>query len=204
MPQRRERVLFVGFRDDVNACWSFGEGEYSHEALIWDQMFGDYWDRHEVPKSQRKLECRAGQISKKLAHDERPAKYPWRTTRDAIGELPDPRHARLSSQVCGHRYQPGARSYKGHTGSYLDEPSKTLKAGVHGVPGGENMLRRADGFIRYFTVRESARVQTFPDNYRFHGSWSEAMRQLGNALPAELARVVGESVACKLDQADTA
>ena len=62
VPQRRERVLFVGFRDDVNACWSFGEGEYSHEALIWDQMFGDYWDRHEVPKSQRKLECRAGQI----------------------------------------------------------------------------------------------------------------------------------------------
>lgn len=204
VPQRRERVLFVGFRDDVNACWSFGEGDYSQEALIWDQMFGDYWDRHEVPKSHRKLESRAAQISKKLSRDEKPEKFAWRTTRDAIGDLPDPRHARLSSKISDHRFQPGARSYKGHTGSYLDEPSKTLKAGVHGVPGGENMLRRADGFIRYFTIRESARVQTFPDNYRFHGSWSETMRQLGNAVPAELARVVGESVARKLELADTA
>jgi hypothetical protein len=33
----------------------------------------------------------------------------------------------------------------------------------HGVPGGENMLRRMDGSVHYFTVRESIRIQTFPD-----------------------------------------
>ena len=56
-----------------------------------------------------------------------------------------------------------ARKYlAGHTGSALDEPAKTLKAGDHGVPGGENMLMLPDGTVRYFTVRESARLQTFP------------------------------------------
>lgn len=204
VPQRRERVVFVGFRNDVDACWSFGEGEFNQHALIWDQMFGDYWERHEVPKAHRKLEGRAAQIASKISRDEKPRGKPWRTTRDAIGDLPDPRHTQRAAAFHDHRFQPGARSYKGHTGSFLDEPSKTLKAGVHGVPGGENMLRRADGFIRYFTVRESARLQTFPDGYRFHGSWSETMRQLGNAVPAELARVVGISVAKKLDAAEMA
>jgi DNA (cytosine-5)-methyltransferase 1 len=69
-----------------------------------------------------------------------------------------------------------------------------LKAGVHGVPGGENMLLKPDGSVRYFTVRESARLQTFPDNFVFHGSWTETMRQLGNAVPVELARVVADDV----------
>ncbi len=57
------------------------------------------------------------------------------------------------------------------------------------------MLTRADGSVRYFTVRESARLQTFPDTYELHGSWSEAMRQLGNAVPVDLAAVVAKDVA---------
>ena len=56
--------------------------------------------------------------------------------------------------------------------------------------------------VRYFTVRETARLQTFPDGYLFHGSWSEAMRQLGNAVPVALARLVAASVAEKLIAAD--
>jgi DNA (cytosine-5)-methyltransferase 1 len=96
--------------------------------------------------------------------------------------------------VLNHRFQPGARSSAGHTGSPLDEPAKTLKAGVHGVPGGENMLVRADGSLRYFTIRESARLQTFPDDFRFHGAWSEAMRQLGNAVPVDLAEIIASDV----------
>jgi DNA (cytosine-5)-methyltransferase 1 len=125
-----------------------------------------------------------------------PDEQPWRTVADALVGLPDPTKA-ISADIIvhNHRYQPGARSYPGHTGSPLHEPAKTLKAGVHGVPGGENMLRRPDGSVRYFTVRESARLQTFPDDYVFHGSWTETMRQLGNAVPVELAAVVGRSVA---------
>jgi DNA (cytosine-5)-methyltransferase 1 len=202
VPQKRERVLFVGFRNDIDAQWSPPAGTFSQEALVWDQVFGDYWDRHNIAKSLRKLESRSSQMAKRLSREEKPTSLPWRTTRDAIFDLPDPRSTSQASSIADHQFQPGAKSYPGHTGSYLDEPSKTLKAGVHGVPGGENMLRRADGFIRYFTVRESARLQTFPDNYRFHGAWSECMRQLGNAVPADLARVVGESVAAKLNLAE--
>ena len=204
VPQRRERVVFVGFRDDVDARWTFGPGEYSQEALVWDQIYGRYWDRHQVAKMDRVLEGRSAQMAKRLSKAEKPRGLPWRTTRDAIGDLPDPETETNSHGIPDHRYQPNARTYPGHTGSYLEEPSKTLKAGVHGVPGGENMLRRADGSVRYFTVREAARIQTFPDGYRFHGAWSECMRQLGNAVPAELARVVGESIAARLDESEAA
>ena len=202
VPQRRERVVFVGFRDDFDARWSIDDGSFSQEALVWDQLFGDYWERHRVARKDRVLEGRSAQMAKRLSKDEKPDTLPWRTTRDALADLPDPEKApRKAEAIDNHRFQPGARVYPGHTGSYLDEPSKTLKAGVHGVPGGENMLRRADGSVRYFSTREAARVQTFPDDYRLHGAWTECMRQIGNAVPVELARVVGESVAKQLSEA---
>lgn len=197
VPQRRERVVFVGFREDMGIEWSFPQPTHSMQALLWDQQAGDYWDRHRVPKRHRWLADKA--ISRSSSAIERPAGSPWRTVRDALQGLPDPeRQPLLASAVLNHRFQAGARSYTGHTGSPLDEPAKTLKAGVHGVPGGENMLRRPDGSVRYFTVRESARLQTFPDEFIFHGSWSETMRQLGNAVPVEMARVVGRHVALSL------
>ncbi|OUS20463.1 DNA (cytosine-5-)-methyltransferase [Rhodobacterales bacterium 59_46_T64] len=198
VPQKRERVLFVGFRDDIDARWSFDTGDHSLEALVWDQTYGTYWDRHKIAKRDRRLEGRSLQLSRKLSADDRPPSKPWATTRDAIADLPDPRKAKQSASVFNHKFQDGARPYPGHTGSYLEEPAKTLKAGVHGVPGGENMLRRADGTVRYFSTREAARLQTFPDSYRFHGAWSECMRQLGNAVPVKLAQVVGDSVAKQL------
>jgi DNA (cytosine-5)-methyltransferase 1 len=122
---------------------------------------------------------------------------PWRTLRDAIHDLPDPR-SKAAVRVHDHSFQPGAKPYPGHVGSVLDLPAKTLKAGDHGVPGGENMIAMHDGTYRYFTVRESARLQTFPDGYVFHGSWTETMRQLGNAVPVRLAQIVGSSVAMQL------
>jgi DNA (cytosine-5)-methyltransferase 1 len=100
-----------------------------------------------------------------------------------------------NNSIANHQFNPGARSYPGHSGSPLDEPGKTLKAGDHGVPGGENMLLRTDGSVRYFTVREAARLQTFPDDYVFRRAWSATMRQLGNAVPVRLAEVVARSVA---------
>jgi DNA (cytosine-5)-methyltransferase 1 len=200
VPQRRERVVFVGFRDDLGIEWSFPAETHSQDALLWDQTKGDYWDRHMVARGERLLSDRARSRAAKL--EERPAEAPWRTVRDAIHDLPDlERASALPAGVFNHRLQPGARSYPGHTGSPLDEAAKTLKAGVHGVPGGENMLVRADGSVRYFSVRESARLQTFPDDFVFHGSWTETMRQLGNAVPVLLARKVGKSVADHLDRA---
>ena len=118
----------------------------------------------------------------------------WRTVRDALRGLPEPVDYVEHPSVLNHIGNPGARAYPGHTGSPLDEPAKTLKAGDHGVPGGENMLRRPDGTVRYFTVREAARLQGFPDTYRFSGAWTECLRQLGNAVPVDLAHAVAASV----------
>ncbi|WP_234841277.1 DNA cytosine methyltransferase [Sinorhizobium meliloti] len=193
VPQKRERVFFVGFREDLGVSWHFPLQTHSREALLWDQAHGDYWDRHRVARKDRP----APGANVPMEKDDN--LKPWRTTRDALLGLPDPEFDTTASEkLLNHRFQPGARSYPGHTGSALDEPAKTLKAGVHGVPGGENMLVRPDGSVRYFTVRESARLQTFPDDFLFHGSWTETMRQLGNAVPVELARIVGEGVASHL------
>jgi DNA (cytosine-5)-methyltransferase 1 len=200
VPQRRERVVFVGFRADLGIEWTFPEETHSLDALLWEQCRTEkYWERHRVARADRTLDCRLyNRGVRLLAKPER--RRAWKTVRDAIFDLPEPRDW-ASNEVLNHRYQPGARSYPGHTGSPLDEAGKTLKAGVHGVPGGENMLARPDGTVRYFTVRESARLQTFPDDYHLRGSWSEAMRQLGNAVPVELARVVGLHIASQLKRA---
>ena len=195
VPQKRERVFFVAFRSDLDANWSFKNNvptTHSYDRLLWDQwVTGEYWERHGVrePKAPSRLQSRIG----KLRGLEAQLSEPWNTVRDAISDLPDPR-SQASTQFPNHRFNPGARSYKGHTGSPLDEPAKTLKAGDHGVPGGENMLRHPNGAVRYFTVRESARLQCFPDDYVFHGSWTETMRQLGNAVPVNLGFAVANSV----------
>lgn len=68
------------------------------------------------------------------------------------------------------------------------------EAGVHGVPGGENMLALPDLEVRYFTVREAARLQTFPDDYYFPCNWGESMRQIGNAVPVNLAYILAKSI----------
>jgi len=198
VPQRRERVFIVGFRSDLAFDWHFPSETHSHEALLWSQWrSGDYWDLHRMSKDHRPEGGRAR--ARALRLKTAPTKEPWLTIRDAICDLPDPElDQRAALEFHDHHYVPGARSYPGHTGSPLDEPAKTLKAGVHGVPGGENMLRRPNGSVRYFTVRESARLQTFPDDMVFHGSWTETMRQLGNAVPSALAAAVLRSVRARL------
>jgi DNA (cytosine-5)-methyltransferase 1 len=192
VPQKRQRVFLVGFRQDLGLRWSFPTPTHSLSSLAASQETGEYWERHKVAKKNRRP---ISSIQPKRAGLPFlvPSK-PWRTVRDAISDLPDP-ELHGSKLIANHKFQPGARVYVGHSGSELDEPAKTLKAGVHGVPGGENMLRLPNGSVRYFTVRECARLQGFPDAYTFHGSWTETMRQLGNAVPVDLAQVVGDAVA---------
>jgi DNA (cytosine-5)-methyltransferase 1 len=205
VPQKRERVFIVGIRADLGVEWSFPEPTHSEdELLIAKYVTGTYWDKHGVPKRQRPLppDRLKSRIAKLTSGNALWTLQPWQTVRDAIAGLPDPQ-SKEAAKFHNHVFNGGARTYPGHTGSPLDEPAKTLKAGVHGVPGGENMLAYPDGSVRYFTVREAARIQTFPDTYRFHGSWSETMRQLGNAVPVRLAEIVSRSVADVLRLAAT-
>jgi DNA (cytosine-5)-methyltransferase 1 len=195
VPQKRERVFIVGFRHDIGVKWSFPERTHSREAMIADQLITkEYWDRHRVARRERPEQGRVSDSAvERIRQQNEPIEHlPWRTVRDALVGLPDPEHS--SGEHLNHRFQPGAKAYPGHTGSPLDAPSKALKAGDHGVPGGENMMVKADGSVRYFTARECARLQTFPDGYLLDGSWSETMRQLGNAVPVTLAEVVCGSV----------
>lgn len=186
VPQHRHRVFMVGFRSDIETGWSFPEPTHSGTALQRTQISGEYWERHKTPQRDQVVLQRPGKGNPNLK--------PWLTVRDALETMPEPRQDGTPGWL-DHRFQPGARVYPGHTGSYIDEPSKALKAGAHGVPGGENMIRFPDGSVRYFSIREAARIQTFPDGYALHGAWGEAMRQLGNAVPVRLGRAVAESVA---------
>lgn len=200
VPQKRMRVFIVGFKRDIPFRWNFPMQTHSMESLMIDQWHtGEYWERHRVAKKH--IPPKPHALMKKLPiwlDSEAGARLPWETVRDALQGLPDPEKYPDGGGVQAHRFQGGARSYPGHTGSPLDEPAKALKAGSHGVPGGENMIRKPDGSVRYFTVRESARIQTFPDEIIFDGTWGETMRQLGNAVPVRLAKAVAGSVCSAL------
>lgn len=204
VPQKRERVFIVGFRSDLGVEWSFPQPTHSLDALLYSQwVTGEYWEHHCI--SQQRRPSPPGRFAakiRKLAVDLLPIEaQPWRTVRDAFVDMPDPRQYQ-TLEFFNHVFQDGAKVYPGHTGSPLDLPAKTLKAGNHGVPGGENMMVLENGDVRYFTVRESARLQTFPDGYVFHGSWTETMRQLGNAVPVALSRQVAASVAMRLAECE--
>jgi DNA (cytosine-5)-methyltransferase 1 len=187
VPQKRDRVFVVGIRADLGLEFSFPQGPFSQDALLRDQwVTGEYWDRHRIPKSRRPEKPTRLLKRIQLVSDDLGFERPWRTVRDAISDLPQIAIGQESHKIPNHFLNAGARSYPGHDGSRWDQPAKTLKAGDHGVPGGENTLRFEDGSVRYFSVRECARLQTFPDEWVFEGSWTEAMRQLGNAVPVDL------------------
>lgn len=192
VPQRRERVIFVGIRSDLGVQFSFpNEPTHSYDALLHDKwVSGNYWERHAITKKHRPHAPSPGKIDKLRMLDRATLGQACRTVRDAIFDLPRIAVGERSKKIANHFLNPGARSYPGHDGSPFDEPAKALKAGDHGVPGGENTLRFDDGSVRYFSVRECARLQTFPDQWIFEGSWTESMRQLGNAVPVRLAELI--------------
>lgn len=186
-PQIRHRVLIFGVRADLEIAPTPMVPTHSRDRLLWDQyVTGEYWARHGLKRRKEPVllqDVRRVQALKSAGVA--PVHAPWITVRDALFGLGEP-NGKLN-----HVLQPGARVYPGHTGSPLDLPAKALKAGDHGVPGGENMLVRDDGTVRYFTIREAARLVGMPDDYEFPRSWSESMRQLGNAVPAPLGAAAG-------------
>lgn len=103
------------------------------------------------------------------------------TLRDAIDDLGEP------NGINRHELIGQSTNYPGHEPSRLDKQAKTIRAGVHGPGGGSNTVDTERG-PRYFTIREMARIQTFPDTYQFDPVWSHAVKELGNACPPELAK----------------
>lgn len=182
VPQNRHRVIIVATRSDLPP-YRFPARTHSRNALVRSQRSGEYWERRGIPKP----EALPGNGSAVGPDD---GLLPWVTVRDALAGLPEAGSGG-SKEFDNHRAIPGARVYAGHNGSVLDWPSKAIKAGVHGVPGGENVLVLDDGRVRYYTLREAARLQTFPDTHVFEGARIHVTRQIGNAVPCLLALAVG-------------
>ncbi len=200
--QKRARVFLVGVRDDVARRWEAPTPTHGARELdVAKWITGEYWRRHglETPEMDAAAVAFLRRHNQEAGDDLfAPRLMPHLTVRDALHGLPVPQ-AGGTAGVFDHEAAPReARSYKGHTGSPIDDPAKTLRAGVHGVSGGENMIDYGPGAkgarYRHFTVREAARIQDFDDGYRFPGTWSDGLKQLGNAVPVGLGEAVGRSL----------
>ena len=134
VPHKRERVIIVGVRNDVN--------------------FDPVWPL----QSERII-----------------------TLRDAIGDLP--LEYDLDIQHVGTKHKCAVTGYLGNRELAWDEPSPTI-TGRGGGTGGP-VIHNHPSLKRRLTVRECARIQTFPDTFVFSGSISSMYRQLGNAVPCE-------------------
>jgi DNA (cytosine-5)-methyltransferase 1 len=204
VPQIRQRIIIVAFRKDLDVSWRTPKATHSETLLIRDQVEGGYWDRYGIQPTLDTTTLRVKTAEREQDYERKP----WRTLRDALHEpsiLTDPIVGKDDEYYTHHMGWPGARIYKGHTPNLLDRPAKTVKAGVHGVPGGETVMIDRRGGHRYMTVREVARVMTFPDEWMLSGPRGEQMRQLGNAVPVRLGEVFASAVARALvpDRAGT-
>jgi DNA (cytosine-5)-methyltransferase 1 len=135
----------------------------------------------------------------------------WKTIREALKDIPEPPEAEivrprpgLAAQLALLRPGSGIRvggvvennRPGGHWGyrqdgfvADWDQPSRTIRAAS--TP---DWLRLPDDSHRRLTWRECARLQDFPDGWKFCGSATSRFRQIGNAVPASLGRVLGEAV----------
>ncbi len=193
LPQNRPRLVVVGVHVEEAGTFSWPDASHSKGALVNALLGESYWDEHDVPDGI----CEDARIGLRECDDDGLAR--WATLRDVT--------ARLGAPLLGgedgdpsHRFIPGARLYKKHAGSRLDWPAKTVKAGVHGCPGGEHIVLLDDGSHRYLTLRECAALQGFPDDYVLDEVRTPALRQLGNAVPVALAEAIGRSLAAVFDE----
>lgn len=174
VPQKRERLILVGIRKDIDLKYEYPK-PYKKIYNLKDALKkGELFDCN-VPKSPGAKYPE----SKKCVLDLVPPKGYWR-------DLP----IDIQKEFMGASFYLGG----GKTGMARrigwDEPCLTLTCS----PAQKQTERCHPDETRPFTVREYARIQTFPDDWEFAGPMAQQYKQIGNAVPVNLGREVGYSI----------
>jgi DNA (cytosine-5)-methyltransferase 1 len=184
VPQKRERLFFVGIRNDLVKFAKFKWPSPYYRILVLKDALksGELYDT-DVPESE-------GQS------------YPKRK-REILSYVPQGGYWRDLPDDLQREYMQGSYFLGGgKTGMARrlswDEPSLTLTCS----PAQKQTERCHPEETRPLTIREYARIQTFPDEWHFSGSVSSQYKQIGNAVPVNLAYAVGRSIIVLLNSID--
>ncbi len=120
---------------------------------------------------------------------------PYKTLKDTIANLPEPgtKEAKKIFNQIGLSHKVKINGYIGNRALDWNKPSPTI-VGRGGGTGGP-VIAVHPNLQRRFTVRETARIQTFPDDFVFLGSTSSQFRQIGNAVAVDFAYHLGLALA---------
>lgn len=182
VPQKRERLFLVAVRKDLAGKVSFDwPAPYRRVMTLRDAFFAGDLYPVDVPES----EGQQYPEKKKNVMDLVPMGGDWR-------DLPE----EVAKEYMKGSYNLGG----GKTGMArrlsLDEPSLTLTC----APAQKQTERCHPTQTRPLTVREYARIQTFPDDWNFSGNMSSKYKQIGNAVPVNLAYAMGRAVIRLMNQ----
>lgn len=175
VPQKRERVLIVGIRKDYNKNLFEFPKPYKKIYNLRDALKKGELYNCDVPFSQGQKYPK----KKKEILDLVPEGGYWR-------DLP---HKIQKEYMGGSFYLGGGKTGMARRMSW-DEPSLTLTCS----PAQKQTERCHPEETRPFAIREYARIQTFPDEWKFAGSISQQYKQIGNAVPVNLAKEIGYSI----------
>ena len=117
---------------------------------------------------------------------------PWVSISQAIRHFPEPSEDCPYPNHIASSYKLSFRNFTGHRPTDPDKPSPTILARGNGK-GGVVAIPHYNG-KRRLTVRESACVQTFPDDFEFVGKLNSCYRQIGNAVPVVFGWMLGEEL----------
>lgn len=182
VPQKRERLILVAVRNDLANDLEYEWPLPYHKILNLKDALkkGELYDC-DVPDSEgQKYPKRKAEILSMVP----PGGY-WRDLPDAIQK-----EYMLKSFFLG-----GGKTGMARRLSW-DEPSLTLTC----APAQKQTERCHPDETRPLTIREYARIQTFPDDWSFEGPISAKYKQIGNAVPVNLSLAVGRSVIRLLDK----
>lgn len=173
VPQKRQRIFIVGIQNKYKTLFNWPE-KHLYKPVLKDVLY-------DVPESKGSKYP----DHKKEVLDLVPPGGCW-------VDLPDD----VAREYMGKSYfSGGGRRGMARRLSY-DEASLTLTTS----PAQKQTERCHPEETRPLNVREYARIQTFPDDYEFTGSISAMYRQIGNAVPVNLAYEVGKSIIKVLDE----